>query len=232
MLGTISRNLALAGVKHLFIAGEMSTDEIHQRVLSSIADVYPSAFRSDYGKSQDFQERIGAAAIRLKGNVLYRNAPGLTFDNLKRIATQAVGQRRIKGIILDYWQLVRGQGHGQSTADHLEAVAQWIADFGRKHKIWTVAAAQINQQGNTRGSEGIRLAFDQVYQLHRLADGSPQFWLQMMDTRYTHWGNVGAKDCAGLIMQEKGPVFEDAQKLAEEAAREANQNRLAPQLGF
>jgi hypothetical protein len=96
----------------------------------------------------------------------------------------------------------------------LGEVAQWIAEICRKLDIWALVAAQINQDGNTRGGEGMRLAFDQVYHLQPVGqDGGditlPGRWLEMMDTRYTQWANIGSPDMAGLMLNEKGLFFEE-----------------------
>jgi len=89
-------------------------------------------------------------------------------------------------------------------------VAQFIADFGRTYNIWTLTFAQINQEGNTRGGEGIRLAFDQLYELHRENLAESYAWLEMMETRYTPWLNpYGDKDNPTLFMNERGPFYEE-----------------------
>jgi replicative DNA helicase len=213
---TLSANLNELGVKHLFVCGEMSPKELHQRTLSRLTDTYPSAFRSDYGQSVEFQRKLADAVTRSKRCTLYYNAPALTFDELRRVVVTAVLQKRVKGIILDYWQLVGGKDGRKSTAEHLDEVAQWIADAGRKYGFWSVVMAQINQEGNTRGGEGMRLAFDQVYHLRPCGPGdhgditNPGRWLEMLDTRYTAWANIGAADQPGLLMNAKGPYFEQA----------------------
>jgi replicative DNA helicase len=211
LAATISANLNQSGVKHLFICGEMSPKEIHQRVLARMSGIFASSFRNDYGKSADCGQKLADAAIAMPRNTLYKNAPGLTFDDLRHIATVAVERYSVKGIILDYWQLVGGKLKGQSTAEHLDAVAQWIADFGRRQGIWTITMAQLNQDDNTRGGEGIRLAFDQLYQLHRENVTQPEAWLEMLETRYTSWNNIGSNTLPGLYMREKGPYFDEAQ---------------------
>lgn len=209
LAATISANLNQSGVKHLFICGEMSPKEIHQRVLARTAKIYPTAFRNDYGDTSQCQDKLMEAIQSMPRNTLYKNAPGVTFDQLRQICTIAVEKHKIKGFILDYWQLVGGKQKNQSDAAHLDEVAQWIADFGRTYEIWTITMAQINQEGNTRGGEGIRLAFDQLYQIHRENLTLPDTWLEMMETRYTPWMNIGSKDMAGLSMNEKGPFFEE-----------------------
>jgi replicative DNA helicase len=206
--GTVSHNLNLAGVKHLFICGEMSPAEIQQRVLSRATDSFPSAFRTGYGQSHNFQKKIADYAYKMPRNVLYKNAPGVSFDELKRIYTTAIDRHHVKGIILDYWQLVGGKTKGQSDSSHLDDVAQWIANYSRERGVWSIVMAQLNQDDNTRGSEGIRLAFDQVYRI-TAPNNDPtisQRSLEMIETRYTEWANVD-----GLRINPKGLYFEECQ---------------------
>lgn len=215
LAGTLSYNLAERGVKHLFICGEMGAKEIQERLLSRRMNVFPSAFRSNYAQSPEFQTRLADAVFQVPRAGIYQDAPGLSFDDLKRFITAAVSKQKIRGFILDYWQLVGGKTKGQSEASHLEEVAQWIANASRKMGIWSVVLGQLNQDGNTRGSEGLRLACDQCYALHRPDTSAPSAWLEMMETRYTPWANIGAGDektvsVPGLHMNARGPFFEQA----------------------
>lgn len=214
LASTISCNLNVQGVKHLFICAEMSPQEIQERNLSRLMDKGPACFRLDHGKTADFQKAVTAQQQASNKCILYHNAPGLTFLELKRVCSSAVLRQGVKGIILDYWQLVGGKDRQKSPVEHLDEVAQWLADFGRKHAVWVISMAQINQEGNTRGGEGIRLAFDQVYSIRGTNNPSnvedislPRRWLEMMDTRYTAWLNVGGPDSAGLYLHGNGPYF-------------------------
>ncbi len=102
------------------------------------------------------------------------------------------------------------QARGETQARHLDQVSQWVADTARKFNIWFVVMAQVNQTENIRGGEGMRLAFDQVFQIHRDPDGlNPDAaWLEMLETRHTRWINVGSEDRPGLIFNSLGPMFE------------------------
>ncbi len=210
MAATISGNLNEQRIDHLFICGEMSANEIQQRVISRYAGIFSNAFRSDYGKSNDCYNKITNAMGRMPKHTFYQNAAGMTFVSLRRACRIAVERKKVKGIIVDYWQLVGGKQKGQSTSEHLDEVAQWIADFARQHEVFIITMAQINQEGNTRGSEGIRLAFDQVFELHRDDITAPQAWLEMLETRYTPWMNIGDKIRPGFILNDKGPFFEES----------------------
>lgn len=207
MAATISSNLNDIGERHVFFAGEMSAKEIHQRIIARKADIYASAFRDEYGQTLGCQTKIAQAVNSMGKNILFKNCPGATFSELRRLARIAVEKHKVKGLILDYLQLIRPDRNNGSKAEHLDEVAQWIADFSRKHDIWAIALCQINQEGNTRGGEGIRLAFDQVYEIHRDDVTQPDAWVEMMETRYTKWMNIGSKESPRMYMHEKGPHF-------------------------
>lgn len=209
MAGTISYNLARSGVKHLFVCGEMSPYEVHQRHMARELGVYPSAFRTRSKDQASFQSRVAEVALRSKRLIQYQNAPGLTFDQLQMYVANAVNNHGISGFIVDYWQLVGGKAKNQSTAEHLDMVAQWIATACRKYNVWALVAAQINKEGTTRGSQGLRQAFDQVYRIHCDETEANGRWLEMMDTRYTASINIGAEKTPGLWLREKGLFFEE-----------------------
>lgn len=211
LAGTISVNLAVNGVKHLFICGEMSSEEIQQRNLARMGKFFPTVFRNDsnYSRSEDFKNRFNEAMQWQQQNIIFSNAPALTFDKLKSIVKQAILKHGIKGFILDYWQLVGGKENKKSTAEHLDEVAQWLADTAKKHNLFVIAMAQINQEGNTRGGEGLRLACDQLYQIQRPDITQSGMWLEMMDTRYTAWMNIGSDDSQVMNLNPKGPYFEE-----------------------
>lgn len=208
-VASLSHNLAVSGVKHLFIAAEMSDEEIMERTLSRVTGIYPSSFRDEKAQSFPVQERIAKQISKMNGAALYANMPGITLDDLQKTLSYAVMRHGITGYILDYWQLVGGKSKNKNKAEHLDEVAQWLADFGRKHDLWAVIVAQINQEGNTRGGEGIRLACDQAYELHREDVSMPQAWLEMTETRYTKWQNIGSGAVPGFMLNERGPFYEE-----------------------
>ena len=59
-----------------------------------------------------------------------------------------------------------------------------------------------------RGGEGLRLACDQYYTLNRDI-GDEYAWLEMGESRYTMYEDVGDKNSPGLILKKNGPHFAD-----------------------
>lgn len=215
LTASISHDLNMAGVPHLFIACEMSPEEIQQRNMARVMGCNALAFINDRSRNDpDFCSRAGVAAMSIPKNAYYLKGWHLTFDQLKTEIIHACVTLGIKGFILDYIQLIGGKPAKQSQAEFMDGVSQWIAEICRTRGIFALVVAQINQEGNVRGSESIRLAFDQVYQLHRCVDKQENIlneaWIEMMDTRYTDWYDIGSNDSPGLILNTKvGPMFEE-----------------------
>ena len=207
LLGTISHNLNRAGVPHLFIAAEMSDSEIEQRNMARELGINSVRFLKRDRQSLHAPAQAYAAAV--PDATFYERAPGATLDEVRRMVARAVIQRGIKGVILDYWQLVGGKERHETEEYHLRAVAQFLADACRRHGIWALVAAQVNQDGNTRGGEGLKLAVDVYFTLHRDKD-SDHAWLEMEESRYVLYANVGSPDVPGLRLNKLGPFFEDA----------------------
>jgi hypothetical protein len=153
-------------------------------------------------------EEAAQFAVTAPSHAMFDQAPGLTFEDLRRKISDAVMRHGIRGVILDYWQLVGGAERGHTQAMHQDKVAQFLADAARREGIWVIAMAQLNQDGNTRGGEGIRLAFDQAFELHREPD-SDGAWLQMIETRHTPWQDLGSKHQPGLWLHKRGLYFDE-----------------------
>lgn len=208
MAGTISHNMNAAGVRHLFICAEMSPQEIEHRGMARDMGINPIEFLKP--ANEEFVARVASVARLSPSNMFYLEAPGIKFTDLKRAVATAVSQHKITGFILDHLQLVEGKPARQSTAEFLDEVAQWCANFCRKEGLWSLVMMQLNADDNTRGGEAPTLAFDQVYKLKRSGepdDPGPEAWLECFVSRYTLYNGVGTEAQPGLYLEPKGLYF-------------------------
>ena len=217
LAGTISNALQQSGISHALLALEMGGEEIHQRSMAAMIGCYESAFRSGFGESDHFLSRLGEYAARAKPGRIYVDAPGLRFNDLRTMLPAMIRKQKLSGFILDSWQLVKGKKDRQSEVDHLDEVAQWLAEVCKKYGVWGLVTAQENQGENTRGGEGLRLACDQCYRIGKPDVGSAFAWLDMMETRYTGWQGVGSKDNPGLCLSKHFTHFEEVKDFGEES---------------
>jgi replicative DNA helicase len=212
LLGTLSHNLNRQRVKHLFACLEMSAQEIEQRNIAR--DKGFNAIRFLRRDLPDLSARVADYAATAPNYTLFEHAPGATFNELRGI----IGRARIKGIrgvFVDYLQLVGGKQRNETEEYHSRRVAQWLADTARQTGLFIVVAAQVNQDGGTRGGEGLNLACDQLFTLHR-EPGELGAWLEMVESRHTLYQDVGTATSPGLWLRKHGPHFsEDPPPLAE-----------------
>ncbi len=201
LMGSISYNLNEAGVPHLWLACEMSDFELEQRHLGRALKRNSLDFLSD--NEDNLSDEVLMYQVTAPDNIYYANVPGLSIPELTEAVERAVKDHGIRGFFLDYLQLVRGSG---DRVEHLENVSNAVVSLVKDLNIWAVVAAQLNQEDNTRGGEGMLLAFDQVYSLRRpkFSEGA---WLEMKESRYTPYMNIGSEKSPGLILEMNGPHF-------------------------
>ena len=211
---SISHNLNMAGTKHAYIAYEMGMEEIVQRQISRHMRWSPSRFRGVGMKDRAAEiERQGMAMPR---NVLFLDRAHTGFDILQTEMARLVLRSGIKGIIIDYWQLVSGVQKGQTKEEHLSNVAQFIAGFCRRHGIWSIVLSQLNKEDNAFGSAGLNRACDQFYKLYRsdINNCRDQGWLDLEHSRYTVAGEIGSEESPTLRHHTWcGPYFSDFSEL-------------------
>lgn len=214
LLGSISYNLAQQGIPHLFLPLEMGPDEIEQR--NAARDQMFNAIRFLTRDDPMLADRVAKYAPKAE-NCIYDYQPGASLDYIAASIARNKVSRGIKGVILDYWQLVGGRDPRDNETGHLGNVAQSLANICKRENLFMIAAAQVNQEGNTRGGEGLKLACDQYYTLHREKDDD-RAWLEMEESRYTLYVNVGDEFSPGLLLNKHGPHFMDPEALKGNAA--------------
>jgi replicative DNA helicase len=215
LAGTLAYNLMQNKHKTLFIAGEMSARQIHERILSRMMECYSSDFRNKESRqSRWFQEKLSHATSQMNGYLQYADAAGITFSRLKDITAEAKEKHDCKVIILDYWQLVQSNDYKISKAEHLSKVAQWIAESSKKDELAWVVVGQLNRDGKIKDSDGAGAAFDQIYNIMGNPDDrhSTDRWLEMAETRYTKWQNVGSEENPAFYINEKGLFFNEYER--------------------
>jgi len=204
---TISENLNENGVPHAYIALEMGSQQIEQRNIARRIGVNSLAFMAKE-KNPAILSRMAQEAVIGKDHTLYLDMPGCSFNQIKGEIARLVSKRQITGFILDYWQLVQGGEKHQSKADFLYDVAQWCANFSRRHKIWCVILSQLNREGQVFGSAGLEKACDQMFFIEKAETNCDvtELYLTMTHSRYTPMADVGTNERpAFYINQKHGP---------------------------
>ena len=217
-LGSVSANLARAAVPHAYIWLEMSDRQIVRRQMAFSLGLSGKALLHARHRADDaLRARAAEQAVQWSQAQIMPKRALMELDQIRDAIALAKHKFGIKGAMIDYLQLIRGQRHGQSRVEHLENVAQTLAEIAKRENVWILSAAQENAQEGVRWGDGMLMAFDQVFRLHRDPDGAGELptlaALTVMVTRDTPRIDVGSIDAAGvvqspgLIFDGRGPMF-------------------------
>ncbi len=212
LLASIAYNMATNGYKILYLALEMGADEIMQRMVARHIGCSALDLMGEKAKRNTaLQEKVAAAAQDFK-TMTFQTRPRMKLDELKTVLAMAGRSGKYDGIIIDYYQLVTGANPKESSATHLDNVAQTMAEAVKSWPYWIATAAQVNRDGETRGGDGLKAACDVLFQLHtaEVNGGWNTMHLEMRASRYTPYHHVGTEhDPAYQLRPDVGPYFEE-----------------------
>lgn len=215
MLGTIALNAACAGQRVAFLCLEMTATELMRRFTARLLDVYPGALKDPLYRMRN-AAKINQAWEKFKTMPLdLMDVPRMNLERMRlEIARIGMGKNH-RGVVLDYLQLVSGKPKNISTAEFQDEAAQSLAELAKTYGIWIVTAAQLNREGEIRGSDGMLNACDAAFTLEGRevngSDGSSaiESWLEMRATRYTAWKDIGSESSPAYDLNPCGPFFEE-----------------------
>lgn len=207
--GSISHALNGRGTMHGFAALEMTDEEIEMRDVAR--DLKVNSIRLMKG-TLAHDPVGGGRVIETMGDTpnatVYFSEPGANLADLRAFVLQAMSQFKITGFIVDYHQLIGRQDMGQTEEWHLRTSAEALQKICKQFGLWCLLVLQLNQEGNARGGEGIKLACDGYMTLVR-EKGSSGAHVELELCRYKESASMGSTTVPGLIMDPHGPHFTD-----------------------
>jgi len=222
LMSSIAYNMALnKKSRNLYICLEMGAEEIGSRILSSHMGINSLKFiQKEYRCQEWFERRLRESTESMKaGGLTFKSRPRMHIDDLKTVIARAGMSGKFDGIIVDYIQLVDGKRREQSSAEHYDNVAQTLAEAVKRYPVWILSAAQLNRDGNIRGSDGLLMACDLALSLQKI-EGSiictdrgdekqpDRAWLETIVSRYTPYMDCGSETNPGFeIDLRAGPRF-------------------------
>lgn len=211
LLTTMSYHLMLAGTPHLYLCLESTPEEIMQRMIGKMMGFNSLRFLEPrWRKSAEATQLVGSAYDRLRGApLLFQRQHRMSLDALRSAIAGAIVTHKIRGVFVDYLQLVTGAQRGQSQAAWLDEITQTFAEISKRFGIFVVVAAQENQNENVRGGEGLLNACDMTLRLRRSeGEGAHTAWLEMMTSRFTPKCSIGNENAPAFAIDlSAGPMF-------------------------
>lgn len=210
LMSSIAYKMAIErGERILYLCLEMGSEESAQRLMAMHMRVNSLDFMKTHIRNQMWfkNKMIEAKETFKKSKLYFRSRPRMALDDLKATIARAGMSGLVDGIIVDYIQLVEGKQKGQSTAEHLDNVAQTLAEAVKRFPIWVLSAAQLNREGSVRGSDGLLMACDLAYSINK-PEGTNKAWLETLVSRYTPYVDVGNEFNPAFELDiNSGPMF-------------------------
>lgn len=206
---TISHNLNRNQVLHAYIALEMGSKQIEQRNIARELGINSLEFLKE--KKADYARRAADYLISVPDYTIYLDMAGCNFAQIKTEIQRLVQKKKIKGFILDYWQLVGSGDSLSNRSDFLFEVAQWIAGYCRRNNIFSIVLSQLNRSGQVLGSAGLERACDQLYKIgHGKNSYAEGLFMDLTHSRYTPTATLGSEESPRFeINYRSGPYLEE-----------------------
>jgi KaiC/GvpD/RAD55 family RecA-like ATPase len=207
LLGSISENLNTQGRRHLHISLETPSEDIEIRNVARRMNVNAAQiYDSDQPEHQHVVNNADAYIAQVPDNTFFEWAPGATYDDIRRYIVHAIHKHGIEGVIIDYWQLIRGRERGQSEEGHMRDVANRLAALARRENIWILIAVQVDESGRVKISDSIKLACALYVRLMRAPNDTTAYF-HTEKSNYTRLTDTGSASTPGMIFHHHGPHF-------------------------
>jgi replicative DNA helicase len=223
-LTSISYQMVERGEPHAYLCLEQRALEMGHRYYARHMRANALAFLDPMDRETPwFRSRLHAAReyFARQNAVKFIPRPRMTLDDLRAQIASLALSGKYRGVFVDYLQLVQGKRNGENETNHLDNVAQTLAELAAGYPIWIAVGAQQNDEGGVRGGKGLAAACDVLFGLDdsdpedsRCVDAHGQErvrrHLTMQFSRYTPPRDIGKPDHPGYeLRSDIGPYFEE-----------------------
>lgn len=208
MLGSISDRINIQETPHLFLSLETPPEDIEIRNCATHLKLNASSILDcNDDDHKVFLKDADRYIDILPDYTIYDFIPGATIDEIHRKILAAKSQRGIKGVIIDYWQLIRGRDRGQSEESHLRDVADKLAAICRQENLWIIMTAQIDERGRLKVSESLLQSASLYIRLVREENDRAAYFVTEK-SNYTKYADTGSESVPGMVFDDQvGPHF-------------------------
>ncbi|MEA1959199.1 MAG: replicative DNA helicase [Chloroflexota bacterium] len=149
----IARNAAVNQKARVAIFSiEMSRDQLVQRLLASEAGVDSHKLRLGQQTEAEERKMIEATGVLSEAPIYLDDSPTLSVIEMKSKARQLHFERGVDLIIIDYLQLMRGNGRGDNRVQEMTEVSRSIKEMARDLNVPVIAVSQLSRAAEARQS--------------------------------------------------------------------------------
>ncbi len=133
-----------------FFALEMSKEQLVNRLLAMESRVDARLLRSGNLADTDWEKLIEAAGTVGRSKLIIDDKPGITISELRSKCRKYKLEFDLKLIIIDYLQLMTGNGRAQSREQEISEISRALKGLARELNVPVIALSQLNRQLESR----------------------------------------------------------------------------------
>jgi replicative DNA helicase len=157
---SIMRNLAIrSGIPTALFSLEMSRNDIANRLLSMLSDVFLSRIRSRQLVDRDFEALREASNTISAAPIVVDDAGGLSIMELRARARQYVSRHKVAVIVIDYLQLMNGgRSRFGNRQEEVGAISRGLKSLAKELAVPIICLAQLNRGNEDRSGQKPRIS--------------------------------------------------------------------------
>jgi replicative DNA helicase len=141
------------GAVTAFFSLEMSSDQLASRILSMVSGISGDAIRKGTISQQDFTAFVSAAQIMPQIPLYIDDTPALSISAVRTRARRLKRQHGLGLLVVDYLQLLRGNGSKQGQDNRVQEVSEitrGLKAIAKELSIPVIALSQLSRQVEQR----------------------------------------------------------------------------------
>lgn len=201
----------ITNAKVLYFTFEMSNEQLVSRMLSNKTKI--ASQRQLYSKLSADEVRTFDKGVnelwQSSQNLYFAGSEVINIDDICASIRKHKAKYDIKGVVIDYIQLIGGATRDENNERFLGRVARQLKNIAKSLNIWVIALSQLNRSNTDyvpsiryiRGSGQIEEAADSIYLVYR-----PEYYNKYEGKSLTYpapYTNVST-DGTAMIIQDKG----------------------------
>lgn len=137
---------------------EMSTEELGDRLLVSMAGVDAWKYKTGRLEDEDFDKLQDAMGVLGDAQIFIDDTPAISIMEMRTKARRQQMEHGLKLLMVDYLQLMDSGRHFDNRVQEVSAISQSLKNLARELKIPVIAASQLSRAVEARGNKKPQLS--------------------------------------------------------------------------
>lgn len=137
---------------------EMSKEQLVSRLLASSARIDAQKLRTGWLKEKDYEQLVTMAHNLTKIPLFIDDTPAISINALRAKARRMKREKEIQLIIIDYLQLMQGDGKAENRVQEISQVSRGLKALAKELNIPVIALSQLSRKLEERPNKRPQLS--------------------------------------------------------------------------